>query len=122
MNQENNTTANTQEYLNTIATAVANLQAIHPATTTTYIKEYQFTKEELKQYSTMLLEKGAEAVLDDVRCMDLDESSEHVYMELSGNQIEVKVDMDAVADEIIDFQSAWEVADHMDRWYRECSK
>ena len=123
MKKQNNTTANTQEQINVIAAALEQLQAIHPAAIPTEEKEYQFTEEELKVFVTMILQKGADAILDDVRTMDIDQDSDCVELDLDDNRITVTIDTDSIADEIEEMQSDWDdTINHcMERWYEEAT-
>jgi hypothetical protein len=123
MKKQNNTAASTQEQINVIAAALEQLQAIHPAASTKEEKEYQFTKEELESFVEMVLSKGAEAILDEVRTMDLEEDSDYIQLDLTDNRIIVSIDTDGIADELEEMTNDWDdtIKVSLDRWYHDAT-
>lgn len=124
MSKSKNTTANpSQDIANIIASALEKHFAGKPAKQSSEGKEYQFTEEELKVFVTGILQKGADAILDDVRTMVLDQDSDYVKLDLDDNRITVTIDTDSIADEIEEMQSDWDdTINHcMERWYEEAT-
>lgn len=87
--------------------------------------DYLFTEKELKAYTKMVLEKGAEVALDSLRSTCIDDG--HGAMEVGFNEYETntftilaEVDTDALADDIEEeISSDWEdmIKHNMHVWY-----
>lgn len=124
MSKSKNTTANpSQDIANIIASALEKHFAGKSAKQSSDDKEYQFTKDELETYTSIVMEHGAKMILDALKSTDVSsEDNDIVDLDLDGNRIILNFDSTALADQIedeVEDEYEYEIATNMIDWYND---